>query len=43
MRICRQRDPAAFTPVAGNRTACWLHHPAAETPRAAFLAARPAP
>ena len=26
MRICRQRDPAAYTPVPGNRTACWLHH-----------------
>ena len=40
MRICRERDPAAYTPVAGNRTACWLHHPDAEAPRAAFLAAR---
>jgi oligopeptide transport system ATP-binding protein len=42
MRICRERDPAAFTPAAGNRTACWLHHPAAAAPRSAFLAARPA-
>jgi oligopeptide transport system ATP-binding protein len=43
MRICRERDPALYTPVAGNRTACWLHHPAAEAPRAAFLAARAVP
>ena len=35
-----QRDPPDFTPVAGNRTACWLHHPGPGAPRAAFLAAR---
>ena len=34
MRICRERDPAAYTPVAGNRTACWLHHDQAREPRA---------
>ena len=43
MRICRERDPATFTPVAGNRTACWLHHPGAGEPHAAFRAAGPAP
>jgi oligopeptide transport system ATP-binding protein len=43
MRICRERDPATFTPVAGNRTACWLHHPDAAAPRAAYLAARTTP
>jgi oligopeptide transport system ATP-binding protein len=42
MRICRQRDPDYFTPVADNRAACWLHHDSAASQRAVFEAARPA-
>ena len=33
MRICRERDPGTYAPVPGNRTACWLHHPAPSRPR----------
>jgi len=40
MRICREQDPVYFSPVANNRTACWLHHEAAGELRQAFLSAR---
>ena len=43
MKICRQKDPDYFTPVADNRAACWLHHEMAATQRAGFDAARPQP
>jgi len=42
MKICRQKDPDYFTPVANNRSACWLHHESAGAQHAAFIAARPA-
>jgi oligopeptide/dipeptide ABC transporter ATP-binding protein len=40
MRICRQKDPDYFTPVAGSRAACWLHHEQAEASRKTFLETR---
>jgi oligopeptide transport system ATP-binding protein len=42
MKICRQKDPDYFTPVADNRAACWLHHESAVAQHAVFDAARPA-
>jgi oligopeptide transport system ATP-binding protein len=40
MKICRQQDPDYFTPVADNRSACWLHHEQAAGRRRAFYDAR---
>jgi oligopeptide transport system ATP-binding protein len=40
MKICRQQDPGYFTPLPGNRVACWLHHDQAAAQRARFAAAR---
>ncbi len=40
MRICRQKDPAYFTPVDGNRVACWLHHEQAGASHQTFLETR---
>jgi oligopeptide transport system ATP-binding protein len=40
MKICRQQDPDYFTPLPGNRAACWLHHESAGAQREAFKAAR---
>jgi oligopeptide transport system ATP-binding protein len=40
MRICRQKDPGYFTPVASNRVACWLHHGDAAAQRATFEEAK---
>jgi oligopeptide transport system ATP-binding protein len=40
MRICRQKDPGYFSPLEGNRVACWLNHEQAEVSRAAFLETR---
>jgi oligopeptide transport system ATP-binding protein len=40
MKICRQQDPGYFTPLPGNRVACWLHHDAAARQHETFTAAK---
>jgi oligopeptide transport system ATP-binding protein len=40
MRICRAEPPPDFTPVSGNRAACWLHDDQGARQRESFLAAR---
>ena len=40
MKICRQQDPGYFTPLPGNRVACWLHHDAAARQQEAFMVAK---
>jgi len=40
MKICRQQDPGYFTPLPGNRVACWLHHEKADRQYETFNAAK---